>query len=535
MAKFDEVSKLWYGSSTPGVLNPRTNLGQVILNLLSRCPDRVIQINADDGSEMTCAEMSRRIVRVALNLKRLGYHRGDQVSLVCANSENVVPVFVGCVAIGLTVNPLAPVFNKDDLAHMMRQTQSSVVFCDEANYGVVEQAVRLAIDGSPEVFVMGASEWSAKSIDELLRPAEDEDGFKPEFLGDSENLTAMVLCSSGTTGSPKGVCLSHAHLMEGELFADDENAGPIFNFSPLFWATGVLAMLTSLLYIRPRVITTKPFSEEMLFSIIERYKVEDLFTPPSYVSAMITHPKFATANFSSVKRWTMGGAAVSEELRLALASRIPNGFAKSLYGSSEIGFITSAVASCSPGSVGTLANNVSAKIVNEEGRRQEPGQIGEICVKYKHKMLGYLLNEEATRNAFDEENFFKTGDIGYFDKDGFLYVIDRIKDIIKYKNYQISPSDLEAIIGKIEGVQQVCVAGVPSSDQSYDLPTAMIVRQPGSSLTEEQVIRVVDSQVSDHKRLRGGAYFVDQLPSSASGKVLRRVVMQTLKNVKQSK
>ncbi|XP_058452878.1 uncharacterized protein LOC131431280 [Malaya genurostris] len=530
MARYEEKSKTWYGPIRPSILNPEANFGQVILHLLARAPSKVIQINADTGREITCAEMRQLIVRVALNLpKQVDNLRvGELVSLVCCNSDNVVPVFVGCLTIGLAVNPLAPVFNKEDLAHMMKQSQSRIVFCDIENRAVVQEAIKLAGIPGAKLFVMGKANGSARSVDDLLAPVDGENSFEPEYLGDSKKLTGMVLCSSGTTGLPKGVCLSHAHLLEGDVFTDDLAAGPIFNFSPLFWATGMFAMLTSLYCTRPRVITTKSFTEETLISIIETYKIEDIFTPPSYISVLQSHPKFPTANFGSIKRWSMGGAMVSEELRTCLGSRFPKGIAKPVYGTSEIGFITSAKGSFIPGSVGTLVSNLQMKIVDEDGVRKGPGEPGEIHAKYKHRFLGYLNNAEATREAFDEDGFFKTGDIGYFDRDGYLYVIDRIKDIIKYKNYQISPSELEAIIEKIDGVKQVCVCGVTVADQSTDLPTAMIVRQPGSTLTEKQVIAIVDGQVSDHKKLRGGVYFVQHLPTSAAGKILRRAVKQLI-------
>lgn len=129
-----------------------------------------------------------------------------------------------------------------------------------------------------------------------------------------------------------------------------------------------------------------------------------------------------------------------------------------------------------------------------------------------------------TIKAFDDEGFYKTGDIGYFDSEGFLHVVDRIKDIIKYMNFQISPSDLEDIILKIPGVGQVCVAGIPTKDQSSELATAVIVKQPGSSLSAKEVVDTVNDQVSDYKKLRGGVFFVDQLPMTPAGKVLRRSV-----------
>nr|XP_029710358.1 probable 4-coumarate--CoA ligase 1 [Aedes albopictus] len=519
MSQYESANRTWSGPIHPSIFNPEANIGQVVLNILSRTPAKIIQINADTGYEMTCAEMKQRIVRIALHLKSLGYRLGDLATLACNNTDNLVPVYFACVTLGIAVNPLAPVFKRDDLAHMMRLTQSKVVFCDEANRVEVEEAAKEAIRVKPRIYVMGERKGDALSVDELLAPVEGEDSFVPPYLGDSKKLTATVLCSSGTTGLPKGVCLSHAHLIAGELFSDALNAGPIFNFSPLFWMTGVFAAHTSILYTRSRIITTKPFSADTFFSIIERYQVEDIFTPPSTISAIQSHPSYRTVQMSSVKRWLIGGSTVAPEMVTSLRERFSTIDVKAIYGCSEYGCVTSPML---PN--GSLAKNMTVKITNENGRRLGPNEKGEICLQYNFKFLGYINNKEMTLNAFDGEGFYKTGDIGYFDAEGRLHVVDRIKDIIKYMNFQISPSDLEDIVLKIRGVAQVCVAGIPTEDRSSELATAMIVKQPGSSLSAQEVEDTVNGQVSDYKKLRGGVFFVDQLPMTPAGKVLRRSV-----------
>lgn len=526
MAQYDPEAKIWRGPACPSVRNPEANLGQIVVDLLSRDPGKVIQINADDESEMNCGEMKRRIARVANWLSKLGLRKGDFVSLACGSSENVVPVYVGCLAIGVVVNPLAPVFNKNDFAHMMKLTQSKAVFCDEGNREVVEQAAEEAIKVKPAMFVFGKAGGCCRSVEDLLSPVDGEDQYEPEYLGDSKQLMAMVLCSSGTTGLPKGVCLSHANLIEGDVFREAHNCGPIFNFSALFWATGMYAVLTSLFYTRPRVFTAYPFNEVHLIKILSKYNVEDVFTPPSYVAALQNYPHFSKLTFKSIKQWTMGGAMVTQQMITNLSNQLPNGVAGPIYGTSEMGVISRIP--FSPGSVGTLCRNIEAKIVDEDGNHLGPNQHGEILLKHKYPMLGYLYNQEATQAAFDEENFFKSGDVGFFDSDGYLHVIDRIKDIIKFNNYQISPSDLESIIGKIDGVKLVCVVGISLANKSGDLATAVIERneEDGAKLTEEQVIEFVDGQVADYKRLRGGVRFVKELPKSAAGKVLRRLVKE---------
>nr|XP_019551233.2 4-coumarate--CoA ligase 1-like [Aedes albopictus] len=528
MATYNPDAKLWTGPELPGVFNPEANLGQIFMNILSRSPSKVIQINADTGYEMTCAEMKLRSVRVALNLRKLGYRPGDLVTLACINTDNVVPVYVGCLTLGLVVNPLAPVFNKDDLAHMMRLTQSKVVFCDENNRAVVQEAAYEAIHVKPRVYVMGAGSKSALSVEDLLASVDGEDSFEAPYLGDSKTTMAAILCSSGTTGRPKGVCYSHSHLIEAEGFAETLNAGPIFSFSQLFWLTGVLSVHTSILCTRPRIITTQSFNADAFFSIIENYKVEDTFTPPACIEAIQNHPRYRKANFSSLKRWTIGGAPVTADILASLGKRFQGTDAKPIYGCSEVGLIVSSMLPFAMGSVGSVAKNTTVKIVDDSGRNLGPNERGEIRARFKHQFLGYLNNPQMTRDASDSEGFFKTGDVGYFDSNGFLYVVDRIKDIIKYMNFQISPSDLEEVILKIDGVKQVCVAGIPTADRSSDLPTAMVVLQLGSQLTEKEIVKAVDQQVGDYKRLRGGVYFVDRLPMSPAGKILRRVVREML-------
>ncbi|XP_053667168.1 uncharacterized protein LOC128716273 [Anopheles marshallii] len=522
---YDGEQKLWYGERLPSVLNPAAGIGRIVLDLLARCPDRVIQINADTGRKTTCGEMRLRIIRVALHLRRLGYKRGDFVSLACGNGENVVPVLIGCWVLGLAVNPLAPIFGRDDFEHMMKQTQSSLVFCDPANREVVAEAARNAIRSKVQLFVMGKG---TSSVDELLEPIEGEGCFRPEYLGDATKLLAMVLCSSGTTGLPKGVCLSHAHFVDGMVFSTEVSEGPIFNFSSLFWATGIFAVMTSLFHSRPRVLTSKPYQPELLLDLIETYRIENLFTPPSYVSALLAHPRLPTADLSSVRHWSLGGSMVPAELIVQIQKLLPNGHTRSIYGSSEIGFITRNDVRVKPGSVGPLTTNVECRVVDEDGRVVGAGISGELLLRHRYMFLGYLYNEEATKNALTEDGYFRSGDIGYMDADGSLYVIDRIKDIIKYNNFQVSPSDLEGIIQKMDGVKQVCVIGIPSPDGSTDLPMAVVERTPGSALQAEDIVRHVDGLVTDFKRLRGGVRFVDGFPMTPSGKIVRRTVKKMI-------
>ncbi|XP_001865658.2 4-coumarate--CoA ligase 4 [Culex quinquefasciatus] len=536
LSTFDSATKVWSGLHRPPLLNPEASLGQVLLHTFSLNPSKVIQIDADTGRSMTNGELQLRAIRMAQNLKKLGFCKGDMVSMACANSENVTPLVVGLLINGMPFNTLAPNYGVDDMVHMMKITQPKLVFCDANNYETVQKAVELAVKDKPLVYVLESEMNGVNKIEDLFKETGREQLFVAPYLGDSRQLLAMILCSSGTTGLPKGVCVSHAHLitMYGNRFPG-YNFQLLFNFSPLFWATGVFTLMISLISGLTRLITRKPFSEDWCFELLERFQVDWIFTPPSYAHLLLQHPRVKTANWSNIRLWAMGGSAASEQIRDSIEALLPNGRTSNGLGNSEIGGIAFDLIKRKPGSVGNLLPNIKGKIVDEDGTALDNGVRGELMLKFSEKILGYYKNPEANANSFDEEGWLRTGDIAYFDEEGYLFLVDRKKDMLKYRNYQISPTDLESIVAKIDGVSQVCVVGVPDEDGSSDLATAVIVKSQGSRLTGDDVLKAVNDQVADFKRLRGGVFFVEEFPLTATGKPLRRKIREIVLSLVKSK
>uniref|UniRef100_A0A8D7ZYL0 Luciferin 4-monooxygenase n=1 Tax=Culex pipiens TaxID=7175 RepID=A0A8D7ZYL0_CULPI len=530
---FDPATKVWSGIHRPPLLNPEASLGQVILHTLSLNPSKEIQIDADTGRSMTNGELQLRATRVAQNLKELGFCKGDMVTMACANSENVAPLAVGLLINGMPFNTLAPSYGVDDMVHMMKITQPKLVFCDANNYETIKQAVALAVKDKPLVYVFESGEMDGvNKVEDLLKVTGREQFFVPPYLGNSRQLIAMILCSSGTTGLPKGVCLSHAHLIT--IYGNrmpGYNFKLLFNFSPLYWGSGVYTLLTSLMSGITRLITRQPFSEDLCFDLLERYPVDCLFTPPSYAHLLLQHPRVKTANWSNIRLWAFGGSAASEPIRNSMNALLPNGKASNGLGISEIGRVSFGQ---KPFAVGMLLPNIKGKIVDEDGTALDNGVRGELVLKFSVKILGYYNNPEANAESIDEEGWLRTGDIAYFDDEGYLFLVDRKKDMLKYRNYQISPTDLESIAAKIAGVSQVCVVGVPDEDGSSDLATAVIVKSQGSRLTGDDVLKAVNDQVADFKRLRGGVFFVEEFPLTATGKPLRRKIREIVLSLVQS-
>ncbi|KFB41474.1 AGAP008545-PA-like protein [Anopheles sinensis] len=535
-ATYDAASRTWEGPTVKAVFNPEASIGQVIFEVLNRSSDRLVQIDMDTGRSMTYAEFKTRMVRFAQNLTAIGVGKGDVVALANANSENLGPLVCALLSIGAPFNALSPNFNEDDMAHMLGTTKPKLVFCDANNFDVVRSAVTRMRKGiTPPIYVFEDKRDDVQHAEELLKETGQEDTFMPHYLGDSRKTLAAILCSSGTSGAHKGVNLSHASLMKFEVFftLHHPKNSPVqrvyFNFSAIYWVTGVLWLVNVLINGDVRLFTRNGFNEEQFFEAAERYNAAFVFTPPAYANAILCHPRIKTVDLRSIKFWLIGGSMVPEDLRDRVDALLPNGRSLNAFGSSECGLVATDFGARIPDAIGMLYAGIRARVIDELGNRLGVGERGEFLLKPEYPFLGYYGNKAATANSCDDEGYFRTGDIGYIDENGTLYLVDRLKDIFKYKNFHVTPSELEMLIRKIDGVQEVSVVGVPDADRVTDLPAALIVKNPGSDLDAQIVHTVIDSQVSDFKRLRGGVHFINELPKTISGKVLRREVVEIIK------
>ncbi|XP_050094696.1 uncharacterized protein LOC126577260 [Anopheles aquasalis] len=531
LCTYDEKSRTWYGPRVTPVFNPAASVGQIFNDILLRSPDRIIQIDVDTGARMSCAEFRQRMIRAVQNLASVGLAKGDIVALANGNSENVGPLFCALLTLGATVNPLAPGFNKQDMAHMLRLTQPKMIFCEDSNYEIVKAAAEEAVQGkSPLLFVVESERADVRHAEELLKETGREELFFPPQIENTREAIALILCSSGSTGLPKGVCWSHAHLINMLGCYPISDSTVSFNFSPLYWGSGLFTLIGSFGTASTRLITRKSFCVETFFKAVEKYKANFIFMPPSYAIQVVRHERATEVDFSSIKMLALGGSFVSEELRDRFDRLLPNGRTFNTVGISEVAWVTCDMIQRKRGSVGTPTINVSAKIVDEvTGQDLGVGERGEVLFQFLEPFNGYYGNPEATKATIEERGYTRSGDIGHFDEEGYLFLMDRQKDIFKYRNFTISPSELESIVGRLDGVREVCVVAVPEdAERTSELPAAVIVRQPGSTLDAEQVISFVAGQVSDFKRLRGGVHFFDELPKTQSGKNLRRKVQEML-------
>ena len=272
------------------------------------------------------------------------------------------------------------------------------------------------------------------------------------------------------------------------------------------------------------------FEIEKFCAAIQEHKVTFSYVVPPVVLLLAKHPVVDQYDLSTLRMLNSGAAPLTHELVQAVYKRLKVPI-KQGYGLSE----TSPTTHTQPwelwdttiGSVGTLLPNQTAKYMSSAQKEVPVGEVGELWIRGPNVFLGYHNNPEGTRNSLTEDGYFKTGDVGYQDKNGNFYITDRVKELIKYKGFQVPPAELEGLLISHPKINDVAVVGVYNKDQATEVPRAYIVPAPGteaSQATTDDVVSWLQAKVANHKRLRGGVRYVDEIPKSASGKILRRLL-----------
>ena len=310
-----------------------------------------------------------------------------------------------------------------------------------------------------------------------------------------------------------------------------ENKGDIMlAFLPFFHIYGLTCIIHQAMLSGLLTVVMPKFDLEKFCAIIEREKVTFAYIVPPVVLLLGKHPVVDKYNLSSLRMLNSGAAPLTRELVDAVHARLKVPI-KQGYGLSETSPTTHAQPwdkwSSTIGSVGILLPNQTAKYMSPEEKELPIGETGELWVKGPNIFKGYHNNPEGTRNALTEDGYFKTGDVGHQDKDGNFYITDRVKELIKYKGFQVPPAELEGLLISHPAIDDVCVVGVYDKTQATEVPRAYVVTKPGtekSAKAGQEIQAWLASKVANHKRLRGGVRFVDEIPKTASGKILRRVL-----------
>ncbi|KAL0699766.1 hypothetical protein Bca4012_055888 [Brassica carinata] len=482
-------------------------------------------IDAATGHRLTFSDLWTAVERVADCLHHdIGLRRGHVVLILSPNSI-YFPVFtLAVMSLGAVVTTANTLNTAGEISKQVADSSPTLAFT------TADQAPKLAGSGIPVVLERVGSTRGVDVVGAVSEMMEKEPRGRRVRDRVSGEDTAALLYSSGTTGPSKGVVSSHKNLTAyvASFVSEKSIGGDIFLCTvPMFHTYGLLSFCINTVACGSTVVILRRFDLHGMMEAVEKYWATTLALAPPVVVAMTNEADAIKAKYdlSSLRRVRCGGAPLSKEVTEGFVERYPTvdifaGYA--LTESNGAGaYVDSVEESRRYGSVGLLSSSVEARIVDPDtGRVMGVNQTGELWLKGPSIAKGYFKNKEATNETINLEGWLKTGDLCYIDEDGFLFVVDRLKELIKYKGYQVAPAELEALLVTHPDILDAAVIPFPDKEAGQ-YPMAYVTRKLESDLSEKQIIDFISKQVAPYKKIRKVA-FINSIPKNASGKTLRK-------------
>ncbi len=473
--------------------------------------------------KFTNAELNEMGRKLASGLKSLGIRRGDHVVVSLPNSPEVFACFGAIWRLGAVIVPIMFLLGEDETRYILQHSDAKLVITSHDLLEKIQNA-RKGIDHIKNVVVLGGKdEGDVVGFENLMAGSPIEE--KTEDMAKDDK--ALMIYTSGTTGKPKGVMLSHNNLhhnaVNGWKVNSWEKAGITVLCLPLAHSFGVVAMNAGTLspFEDACGILLSWYDPEEIFKLIEKYKANMFIGVPTMYLGLLNHPAADKYDTGSLERCTISAAPVSEELHRAFTTKFNCKMFEG-YGLTEA---APAVAMCRPempvkiGSCGVALPEVEVKIFDGEDKELPSGEQGEIVVKGDNVMIGYYKNPDATNEAL-QGGWLHTGDVGYLDEEGYLFITDRIKDMIIKGGYNIYPSEIEGYIEEHPAVQEVSVIGIPDEKYGEEI-MAFVVKMSDQDLSETDVIQFANSKMTPFK-CPSRVKFVDALPKTLIGKIQKK-------------
>jgi acyl-CoA synthetase (AMP-forming)/AMP-acid ligase II len=509
-------------SPYPDVEIPEISLFDFLFTGFGESAGAPALIDGTSGATITFGELHGMVGKIAAALAERGIGAGDVVALFAPNTPHYVAVFHGVLRANAIVTSVNSLYTPGELAHQLADSGAKLLFTvspflDRATAAAAEVGL------APEaIVVLDGAEGHASLRDLLATTAE------PPAQTVTAADTAVLPYSSGTTGRAKGVVLTHrnlvANLQQISAMGDVSSDTKILAVLPFFHIYGMTVMMNQGLHKRATVVTMPRFDLQEFLRIIADYRVGRVYIAPPVAVALAKHPIVDQYDLSCIDVIFSGAAPLDAELGHAVAKRLGCTVLQG-YGMTEL----SPVSHCMPdnrpdldlNSCGFAIPNVVSKLVDPEtGKEVGPGERGELWVKGPNVMSGYLNNAEATAITLDAEGYLHTGDVATVTEDGVFTIVDRVKELIKYKGYQVPPAELEALLLTHDKIADAAVIGVHDAE-GEEVPKAFVVRQESADLSADEVMAFVAERIAPHKKVRV-VEFIDQIPKSASGKILRK-------------
>ena len=512
-----------FRSPYPDVTIPSMPVASSVLRPAVRRGDKLALVNGVTGSRLTYGQLADAVARMAGGLGARGFRKGEVLASFVPNCPEFVIALYAVLSLGGVVTAANPVLTAEELAVQLDDAGATFLLTvpdclDRALAAAGRSSVR-------EVFVIGEAP-GAIPFAALLDHGHDP----PVVAIDPRHDLAVLPYSSGTTGLPKGVELTHANLVANvaQIAAVEPvtDADILIGVLPFFHVYGMTVLLNYALSVGATVVTVPRFDLESFLQTMQTFGVTYAYLAPPIVLALAKQPMVEQYDLSRLRFITCGAAPLSSDVAIACAARL-GCRVKQGYGLTEASPVTHLTPPTADdgktASVGPLLPNTEGKIVDPAtGAALGVGEQGEIWVRGPQVMRGYLGRPEATAAMIDGEGWLRTGDIGRADADGSFFIVDRLKELIKVKGFQVAPAELEGILLAHPAVADAAVIPSPDEDAG-EVPKAFVVLK--GEATPEDLMAFVAVRVAPYKKVRR-LEFLDDIPKSASGKILRRVLVE---------
>jgi acyl-CoA synthetase (AMP-forming)/AMP-acid ligase II len=510
-----------YRAPEPDLEVPAVDVTSFVLEHAEERAAKPALIDGPSGRELTYGALADSVRRLAAGLRARGFGRGEVVGLYLPNLPEYAVAFHGAALAGGMCTTVNPLYTASELAHQLSDCGARFLITAPQILETAREAAEAA--GVEEVFVVGGAEGASPLADLFAEPSET-----PPI--DPASDLAVLPYSSGTTGLPKGVMLTHRNLVANleqiqAGFPIDEH-DVLIACLPFFHIYGMTVIMNQGLRQGATIVTMPRFDFEQFLDLIERHGVTRTYVVPPIALALAKHPAVSGHDLSSVEIIMCGAAPLGEDLMAQVSARIGCPVIQG-YGLTETSPVTHVIRPHGENRAGTIGPplpGTECRVVDPEtGADVATGERGEVWIRGPQVMRGYLNSPEATAATIDDDGWLHTGDIATADRDGMLRIVDRLKELIKYKGFQVAPAEIEALMITHPEVGDVAVIGVPD-EQCGELPKAYVVAA-GDDLDADELIAWVGERVAPQKRVRL-VEVTDAIPKSPSGKILRRQLVE---------
>lgn len=498
---------------------PDLPLTDYVLARADELGDKPALVDGASGRTLTYAGLASAVRSLAGGLIARGFQKGDVLALMSPNVPEFAIIFHGVAAAGGIITTINPTYTEPEIRKQLVDSGATLL----VTVGPLLPLATAAAAGTSvrEVYVLGEAE-GAKPVTALF--GAPIAAHVPVAAGD----LVVLPYSSGTTGINKGVMLTHrnlianvAQVLSAANVREDETFIAVL---PFFHIYGMQVLMNTGLRAGTTIITMPRFDLEEFLRLHQEYGVTRSFVAPPIVVALAKHPIVDNYDLSKLEQVFSGAAPLSAELSLEAGARLGCDIVQG-FGMTELSPVSHLTppGMFKPGSCGVTAPNTQSRIIDPEtGADLGVDASGELLVRGPQVMIGYLNNPEATESTIDADGWLRTGDIGYIDSDGHLFIVDRLKELIKYNGFQVPPAELEALLLTHPAVADAAVVGRPD-EAAGEIPVAYVVLRQEGMASGQEIQDFVAGQVAHYKQIRE-VIFIDAIPKSASGKILRRLL-----------